>query len=400
MKRIIYIAATLLAITACSGTIDPEENSGAGNGNTENSGNGGNENQGGNENTEPQIPDEFTAPFTLSADKTEVEADGTDAVTFSLKDKYGREMLDDKKTLQDINITSDGVVRVPRMEKSVAFIGNGIYTFKARYNGVNSENTVEITAVNRARYEVFHKNVGLFKSTSVWCVACPKLAANLHGLSEDTKDRTVVLAFHGDFNYKDPFSLYAGNVDLGTYLMSYFEGSGWPTLVYDLDEAKTGSAGTAVLEDNIYGRRLEHPATCGIKVSSVAVEGTELKVKASLKTSTGGDYDLACAVLMDGLGPVADGYSLNGDGMYDEVVLNVSQNFLRYDFDTAKSLKKDGEMEREFAFDFGEGNVPAGDVLKKYYVAVWAHKKTDGKSVMDNIVKCSYGGTADYRYNE
>ena len=385
MKRIIYIAV-LMAMTACSGTIDPEAE--------------GNGNQGGGENTETQIPDEFTAPFTLYADKTEVEADGADAVTFSLKDKYGREMLDDKNTLSKINIISDGVVRVPRMEKSVAFIGNGVYTFMAKYKGIASENTVEIAAVNRARYEVFHKNVGLFKSTSVWCVACPKLAENLHGLSDDTKGRTVVLAFHGDFNYKDPFSLYAGNVDLGTYLMSYFGGSGWPTLVYDLDEAESGSTGTSVLEDNIYARRLDHPATCGIRISSVVADGTQLKVTASLKTSTGGDYDLACAVLRDGMGPVADGYSVNDDGMYDEVVLSVSQNFIKYDFDTAESLEKDGEMEREFAFDFGEGNVPAEDVLKKYYVAVWAHRKTGDKSVMDNIVKCSYGETADYIYNE
>lgn len=383
MKRIIHITFSLLAIAACSGTIDPEQNG-----------------NGGNENTEVQIPDEFTAPFTLSADKTEVEADGADAVTFSLKDKYGREMLDDKNTLKDINITSDKVVRVPRLTRTATFIGNGVYTFTARYNGVNSENSVEINAVNRAAYEVFHRNVGLFKATSVWCVACPALANSLHGLSDDTKDHSVVLAFHGDFGSTDPFSLYVGNVDVGSYLISRFGGSGWPTLVYDLSHAETGSKVTSVLEDNIYRRRLEHPATCGIKISSVAVDGTALKVKAALKTSAGGDYDLACAVLIDDLGPVEGGYSVDGDGMYDEVVLNLSPNFIGYVSAEAKTLEKDGETEREFSFDFGEGNVPSEDVLNRYYVAVWAHKKVDGESVMDNIVKCSYGKAVDYRYNE
>lgn len=385
MKRIIYITAALLVITACSGTVDPEENG-----------------NGGDENTEVQIPDKFTAPFTLSADKAVAEADGVDVITFSLKDKYGREMLDDKKTLQDINITSDKVTRVPRMTKTATFIGNGVYKFTARYNGVNSENSVEITAVNRQKYEIFHKNVGLFKATSVWCSACPTLEENLEGLLDDTKDRIVVLAFHGDFKYNDPYSLYAGQVDLGTYLMSYFECSGWPTLVYDLNEGQSGSSTTSALEEKIYGRRFLHPATCGIKISSVTLAGTELKVKASLKTSTGGDYDLACAVLMDDVGPFIreESYSVNGDGMYDAVVLNLTQNFIRYVSEEAKTLEKDGEMEREFAFDFGEGNVPSEDILKRYYVAVWAHKKVDGESYMDNIVKCSYGKTVDYRYNE
>lgn len=386
MKKFLYIAA-VISFAACSGTIDPEQNPVTPPDEEENV-------------PKPdQIPDEFVAPFTLSSDISEVEADGLSIVTFSLKDKYDREMLDDKKTLQNVNIISDAHIRVPRMSRTATFIDNGTFTFTATYLGQSSDNTVQVKAVNRAKYEVFHRNVGLFKATSVWCTACPALSQNLHGLSDNTKEHSVVLACHGDFNYEDPFSIYVGQTSLGAYLLSAFGGSGWPTLVYDLATAESGSSGTSTLESNIYARRVAAPATCGIKVVSVNVEGSVLKVKAALKTSTGGSYDLACAVLRDGL-EYTGGYSVNESGIYDEVVLTLSPNFLRYSSDSGKSLKKDEEMVKEFEFNFGAGNVPSEAALKNYYVAVWGHRKTEDASVMDNIVKCPYGETADYRYNE
>ena len=131
MKRLLFISAIAL-FASCSGHVDPE-------------------------NQEAEIPDEFTEPFTLSVDKTTVEASGKDVVTFSLKDAYDREMLDDKNTLQGINITSEEGVRVARMEKTVSFIANGTYNFTAKYKGKTSENTVQVVAENRASYEKYHK---------------------------------------------------------------------------------------------------------------------------------------------------------------------------------------------------------------------------------------------------
>lgn len=372
MKNFFYLAAAIL-VAACSGQIDPE-----------------------NQLPIEEIPAEYTAPFTLSVDKTEVEADGKDVVTFSLKDKYDREMLSDKKALQSINIVSEEGARVPRMQNTASFIANGRYEFSATFKGEKSENTVVVEAKNRAKYEVFHRNVGLFKCTSVWCVACPSLGKSLHNMSESAKEHSVVLAFHGNFNDRDPFSLYVGDTDLGSYVMGYFRGQGWPTLVYDMDVAATGAASTTDLEADIMERRIESPATCGIKVTSVAVEGTALKVKATLKSSTGGDYDLACAVLRDGL-EFDGGYSINDDGIYDEVVVALSESFIGYY--KGETVAKDGEISEEFIFDFGE-NVPSASDLDGYYVAVYAHRKLGSDSTMDNIVTCGYGKTVDYHYND
>ena len=373
-KTLLYIAAMVLA-SSCSGTIDPEQN---------------------DDIIPDEIPSEYTEPFTLSADKTEVEASGQDLVTFSLKDAYGREMLTDNKALQSINITSTEGVRVTRMTTTAAFIDNGTYNFTATFKGKKSANTVQVLAKNRAKYEVYHRNVGLFKCTSVWCSACPNLGKSLHNLSESVKDHSVVIAFHGNFNSADPFSLYVGNTDLGSYVMGYFGGSGWPTLVYDLDEVSVGASTTSDIEAAIMERRVKYPATCGIKVNSVKLEGTALTVSASLKSATGGEYDMACAVLRDGL-VYQGGYSVNNDGVYDEVAVALSESFLAYY--QGEKVAEGEEITETFSFDFGE-NVPSASDLEGYYVAVYAHRKGAAGSVMDNIVTCGFGKSADYHLND
>ena len=371
MKRLQYILAMVLA-ASCSGTIDPE-------------------------NQEPVVvPDEYTEPFTLSVDKTEVEASGLDYVTFSLKDAYDREMLTDKEALQSINIISEEGIRVPRMETKLSFIANGTYNFTAKFKGKKSQNTVEVKVSNRAKYEVFHRNVGLFKCTSVWCQACPYLAENLHKMSDEAKEHSVVLALHGNFNDKDPFSLYVDGTDLGSYMMGRFGGSGWPTLIVDLHHSKVGSGTISDLEAEIMDRRVDSPATCGIKVNSVEVDGTVLKVSATLKSSLGADYDMACAVLRNGL-TFSGGYSLNDSGIYDEVVVALSESFAGY-YD-GETVAKDAELSETFAFDFGS-NVPSAKDLESYYVAVYAHRKTSEGSVLDNITTCGYGKAVDYKLND
>ena len=375
MKRILFILSAALFV-ACSGTIDPED-----------------QNQ---QQPDQEIPAEYTEPFTLSVDKSEVEADGKDCVTFSLKDAYGREMLDDMKALQGINITSDMGVRVPRMTTTATFISNGTYVFSAKYKGIKSDNTIEVKAQNRAKYEKFHRNVGLFKCTSVWCSACPGMARNMHNFSEDAKDHSVVIAFHGNYGSNDPFSLYVQGKDLGSYVMGYFGGNGWPTLIYDMDEVLKTSYSTSDMEATIMQRRIDSPATCGIKVSSVAVEGTALKVKASLTSSTGGEYDLACAVLRDGL-VYKGGYSMNDDGVYNEVAVALSESFLGYY--NGETVAQDAEISEVFSFDFGD-KVPSAEELKDFYVAVYAHRKTAKGSVVDNIVTCAYGQSVDYHLND
>lgn len=377
-KTLLYIPVAIVA-AACSGNIDDNDKT-------------------------QDAPEDYVEPYTLSVDKTEVEASGKDTVTFSLMDSYGRDVLEDRNALQNVNIFTEDGDRVKRMTRTATFFRNGTYTYSATFKGVKCENIVTVKASNRGRYETYFRKVGLFKCTSVWCTACPSLASSLHSMSDESKEHSVVIACHGNFNQTlngpDPFSLYVDGIDLGSYLMSRLGGTGWPTLIYDLAEAETGSARQSEIEENIMTRRAESPATCGIKISSVTVEDTDLKVKASVKTSTGGKYDLACAVLRDGLAYAAEGvYSHDGKGIFDEVVVNLTPNFLRYNSETGKELAKDEEYSEEFSFSFGE-TVPSEADLATFRVVVYAHKATENGSTMDNIAECAYGKSVDYKLND
>ena len=381
MKNITYILFLALAAVSCMGNIDDN------------------------------APAEYVEPYTLSVDKTTVEASGTDTVTFSLMDSYGRDILLDKVALQNVNVVcEDKTESLKRMTNTATYNRNGQFVYYATYKGVRSSNTVTVEAKNRSKYEVYARRVGIFKCTSVWCSACPALARSLHSLSEDAKQHSVVLSCHGNFERNDPFSLYIDGTDLGTYLMGRFQGfAAWPTIVYDLDQAESGAASDSDVADLIMARRVEYPATCGIKVSEVKTEMRKedgkdvayLVAKVSLKTSTGGKYDLAGAVLRDGLSYNAEGvYSANNDGVFDEVVLNLTNNFLRYNAQTGKDLKADEEYSQEIAFSFGSSEIPSEAELANYRVAVWAHRSTDEGSRMDNITECAYGKSVDYLLNE
>ncbi|MBO5942209.1 MAG: Omp28-related outer membrane protein [Bacteroidales bacterium] len=365
MKRILlYISAIVLA-ASCSGTVDPE-------------------------NQDPGIiPDEFTEPFTLSVDKAEVEASGKDIVTFSLKDAYGREMLDDKNTLQGVNITSEEGVRVTRMEKTISFISNGTYHFSAKYKGKNSANTVEVVARNRASYEKYHKNVGIYKATATWCGPCAVMTKALEGLNGDTKAHSVELCWHG----QDELSVTPGGWDYsyGEFIISYFGGVGFPTVVLDLKETTIENTSTA-LDKEIWDLRAQYPATCGIKLSTEYDSSNNvINATAELTSATGGSYDMGMVMLLNNQ-TVSGG--TNEGGRYSHIVRAATGNFFMYSSQSLTKVEKDGTM--TFTQQIPAGNHKVEDLSVVAFALV-----PDGEFArMDNIVEVKAGESVDYILND
>lgn len=333
----------------------------------------------------------YVQPYTLSIDKTQIEASGVDYVNFSLKDAKGRDILTDTEELRKVSIREENGLNVPRMETKISFIDNGTYKFTASYMGVNS-NTVTVQAVNRGKYEMFHKNVALFVCRSAMEPYSSQVDLNYSNVNKDAAEHSVYISVHA---WGDPFTLYYGQQELVTYLMSKLRADGaLPSLIYDLYYLTTNRT-VSDIQNDIRKRRFEAPATCGFKVTSVNIEGNALKVKATMKTSAAGDYDLACAVMQDGL-YYGNGYSAYGDGIYNNVLIAMSESGVEYV--NGETLQVNQEYTEEFSFDFGT-NIPSSDYLKSLYVVVYAHRKTNTGSVIDNIVTCNYGSTVDYMYN-
>ena len=364
MKKFLYISALVFAVS-CSGTVDPD-------------------------NQEPvDIPDEFTAPFTLSADKTEVEASGKDVVTFSLTDAYGREMLGDNNVLQSINITSEEGLRVTRMQRTATFISNGSYHFTAKYKGKASANTVEIVAKNRAAYEKYHKNVAIYKATATWCGPCAVMTKALEGLNADAKAHSVEVCWHG----QDELAVTPGgwDSDYGSFVVSYFGGSGFPTVVFDLKE-KTIENTSSALEKAMMDLRAQYPATCGLKLDTQYDSASNtINAVAELTSSTGGSYDMGMILLLNNQ-IIQNG--TNEGGKYSHIVRAATGNFFMYSSESLTKIEKDGTM------TFTQ-QIPAGDhKLEDLSVVAFALVPDGDYARMDNIVEVKAGESVDYILND
>lgn len=362
MKKILYIFAALAAFS-CAGTIDDDDNTG-------------------------DIPEEYTEPFTLSVDKAEVEADGLEFVTFSLKDAYEREMLTDKNALQSVNILSDSGIHVKRMTTTATFLANGTHKFHATFKGKESENEVTVEAMNRGKYEKYHKNVAIYKATATWCGPCAAMTKVLLNLNEDTKNHTVELCWH----FEDELALTppGSDYDCGEILVSYFRGGGVPTVVLDLKD-KIIERSTSSIEESVWDLRADYPATCGLKLLSEYDEETDqIAVTAYLASSTGGSYDLGMALLLnDQVIPSGT----NEGGLYSHIVKASTGNFYMYS-NAIEEVEKNGEISRTWYLDAGDLDV---DDLS---VAVFALVKDGDAARIDNIAEVKVGESIDYLLNE
>ncbi len=370
MKKIIYTAA-ILAIAACSGSIDPEQDG-----------------QNPDGTPDAEIPEEYVGPYTLSADKTEVEASGKDYVTFSLKDAYDRDLLTDKKALQRINIVSAEGRRVDRMDNKTVFIANGEYNFTATYSGQKSENTLKIEAKNRGKYEKFHKNVAIYKATATWCQYCPSMTKALDGMNDDAKNHSVELCWHSDDAVAVTFP--GSNNDCGTLVAAYLNDGkvALPTVVLDVHELVTERA-SSTLENAIWNLRAEYPATCGIKAAA-DYENGEIRITAELTSATGNEYDMGCAVLLND--QVLPGGTAE-NSWYTHIVRATTGNYLMCS-NGIKAVEKDGILPYEHSF--------AAESIdeEKISVVVFALVKHEGAARIDNIVEVKLGESVDYAYNE
>ena len=344
------------------------------------------------------IPQEGDGTYTIAVDKTVIEADGKDIATFTVTGPNGN-IVTTEANMGSVFFknVADGS-RLARYSKGFTSIADGEFEFVAIYNGVETSNSVKITAQNRAKYEVFHRNVAIFKLTGTWCQNCPRMTSSLHSLTPDAEQHSIVLACHNEEKGHPFYVLYKGT-DLASsiFIQMGQTSSAYPTNCYDMVSLSTSSS-TVTIADQIMDRRIAAPAAVGVKVSEVSLNGTKIVVKATAKASAAGTYDMVCALVADDL-KYEGGYTDNDQSLYSDVVLAVSgDNFLSYGSRTAFDLAADAEYAREFEFEFSAA--PSEEVLQKLSAVILVHKKNaDGSSEVNNCFECPFGKTIDYKYN-
>ena len=328
------------------------------------------------------------APYTLSVDKTEIESDGKQLATFKITDANGTVLTDNTELMSKIYFKNEATGRrLTRKTKTFRSVEDGEYTFSATFSGEPCENTVTIKSQNRTNYEVFKKNVCLYRFTATWCVNCPSMTEGLDRVNDWTKGRLVELDMHGAGS---TYQLSDGTRFVADHLISQFKAGGFPSCVYDLD-LMSDSRSYSEIEELVFDRIAEAPATCGIKANSTFAKD-ELTLQASVKTSTGGTYDLGYALLVNNLDGGAGAY----EDKYNNVVIALSGNYENLST-AAQELAKDQEKQ---IVDFKQTvTLPDGAKPEDCSLVVFALKQNGSDIDIDNAVRFPLGGSVEYIYN-
>ena len=320
----------------------------------------------------------------LSVDKTTLEADGVDFVTFSLT-LDGKELTTDENELAKIYfIHEKSGNRLERCSTTFSAVKNGDYSFVATYKGQQSANSVQVKAVNREQYEPYNQKIMIYDLTGAWCPACPSMTAGLANIDPMWQNNVIVLAVHND----DPWELSYEGSDLATAMFIRFGSqAAYPSCVYDLQylngNARTPSAIGSIIEKHL----ATYPATCGVKIESTKLVGTTLTIEAAMKSATGGEYEFGYAVLLDN--QRYDGGTAV-DGIYNDIVVATSSNFIEMGQNKITTVA-DVERTKTFVIE----DVKYNDT-ENMRVVVFVLTKRNGMVMVDNANVCKLGGSADY----
>lgn len=229
MKRIfehIILCLSAAVLWACSGQVDPEVDN---------------------------------VLLTLTADRTEVVADGESEVVFTVMHGVQDVTSVSKITCTSGNASVKGNVFVPLQE--------GTYVFTASYEGKTSEGvTVTVMEPVASRFE---RHVCVMEFTGTWCSQCPSGATAITYLVEEAyKGKAFAMAFHNDDIYEIPQE---------KELYNKFPFSGYPGFVTDMRDYGNildGGCSTSI-ERSLY----ETETHCGASLKCMAVENSDGTVK-------------------------------------------------------------------------------------------------------------------------
>lgn len=337
------------------------------------------------------LADEPTAPYTLSVDKSVIESDGKDAAVLTITDVNGLVLTEGEYLrqtsfyIEELDEWKSGLGGgdAPNVFTSIA---DGTYTIQGMFKGEYCRNSVKVRSENRSGYEVFHKNVAIYRLTGTWCQYCPFMTEALNNVDDYTKDHSIVLEFHNSDEFSVP---YNSTMDMAAMLLKRFGTSddGYPYCIYSLGEG-SGKRTVNDIQRFVKNQLSEHPAKTGIKAES-SVENGKAEVSVSVKASSSGKYDLGIAVLKDKCRPTSPSAY---EEEYNDVVLMISGNLYAMSSDSFE-LEAGHEITLDKVCEHAE-IYPGADCRIVLFTLV----EENGKTVIDNAAELKAGGSVDYRY--
>lgn len=347
-----------------------------------------------NNNTDP-TPTEGS--LIIKADKEEVFADGKEVVTFTVFDAEGNELTStDPRPVRIVEVESQK--SLGNMNFQASSYENRTTEYEALYGTMKSSNTVTVNFTGRERIEKYYQRVLLVDITGTWCIACPNMAKALDNFSPDIKERTVTLAVHVPSDYGDPF-LPINNQRIGDKILINFGSNSVPSLIFRNDFLTNNTTQSSII-NKVKDYLVNSPVQCGLKVGSSSFDGDKVEFEVSIAAEHADSYDIAWAVVANNLFlPYPEGTI--EDGIYNHVVVATSDNFFRYDKDTAIELGAGEEATRTFSVSgLADSFLPDDfNAEEDLHIAVWANRVVDDLTYTDNATMCPVGQSLDYKLN-
>lgn len=328
-------------------------------------------------------------------DKTSIQADGVDKVTFKVM--FGTKDVSNEKTMQLILIKESENVKLNYGVHVFSASLPGTYVFKARYydgKEILSENEVTIQATSVSGGEnYYHKLLGM-QFTSIGCQSCPLLSTALKQIQAKHPGRLAVASFHMDFgSMGDPMSIAATN-NYRTNILGNF--TGLPRFFYNMREGtKEMISIESQIEEELQNELNNYPASCGVAIES-EYNADDRKVTITAKITSNVTNTYRCLVYL-----VEDGikyYQTNGGNDY------VHNNVVR----KVVSLSLNGDRFKEEVKAGIESTMQSSCLLDQKWnvdnmrVIVSMLTTLDGGMTYtcNNVNECKLGESVGYLYNE
>ena len=375
LARYILSAISFIALSACSGTVDPDS---------------------GTETKDP-MKDVPEGVLRIFADKTEISADGNDEVTFTVM--FGSEDVSNAKTLQLIrNFNGD--------EKYMAYGANkfstvtaGTYTFSAKYyyagnNYTDNSVTVEAKPFFNGEEKNYKRQYLGTLFTSTGCNSCPLAAKGLKQLQADNPGEIILAAFHADMVVPDPMTI-AETYEFQTALGGF---QGLPAFFWNMrEESYTGGS---AFSESFAEEKDAYDTYSGVAVETTYDEGSsKLDVNIGITSNVPSVFRYMVILVEDDI-PAKGEYEQNGQNenyVHYNVVRKVLTNVTGEKINDNLPLTVGVEVKASKSVTLSKDWKP-----ENMRVIVAAMTSEDGgyNWTVNNVNECKVGGSVSYLYEE
>lgn len=334
----------------------------------------------------------------ITADKTELSADGSEYVSFTVT--YGAEDVSLSSAMNLVYEKDSKQTVMPAGKNTFKPGDAGVYVVFAQYKDadgtINSEEKIRITAnpVKELSSGWYQKLLAM-EFTSVHCTYCPVLAEAVEEVQAQYPGRLVAATFHDTSLGEDPMALSLNE----KIYNKVATGEGLPLFAFNFRKSSQHIVNeTSKIISELKLNMKNYKPRCGVAIeTSYDSAARKLEVDAKFKSDAATAYRYHILLIESGIRYYQAGHEGPDAYVHNNVVREIAaDNVYGSKLNQGENLVPGQEYTAHKAF-----NIPSEWNAENMKVVVCVLSSTDGSNyVCDNTNECSFGAKADYLYEE